>query len=332
MNGLVRDSSVWIDPSTTRDNRGRSAFVRIGVVKKIIGNTVDRDIRYLVEIQDTNDKIPISCRILSRFGGVYNYEDMVARDYSTTGTPDPVQNYDTKAGDIVLVAFINGEGREGVILGGLTHAARKVSLDPADGPQYKSEFNGLETSINKDGEMTVTFKGQPTNLSVLKSTPSKQLPEPTYNTSIGSSFYKFDKTGSYTVSDNSTSGIQSLKIDKPNGTITILSGNISLKMTKSSEAVNLISKTLNGDIADKISMQTKEFLISSSSRAFIKSPKVAIGKDGIELLDQLAQLIDALGKVQPIAPMGPCTPLVAAPNWAGVDAIKSKIKEITGSF
>jgi hypothetical protein len=332
MNGIVKDSSVWVDTSTTRDNRGRSAFVRIGIVKKIYQDTVDGDIRYLVEIQDTNDKIPISCRILSRFGGVYNYEDMVARGYSTTGAPDPIQNYDAKAGDIVLIAFINGEGREGVILGGMTHAARKVSLDPTDGPQYKTEFNGVETLINKDGEITVTFKGQPTNLSMLNSTPSKRISEPKYNTTVGTSYYKFDKTGSYTVSDNSNSGVQSIKIDKPAGTLTISSGNISLKMTKGSEAVNLISKTLNGDVTDKISMQTKEYLISSSSRAFINSPKVAIGKEGIELLDQLFQLIDALGKVQPISPMGPCTPLVTAPNWAGVEAVQGKIKEITGSF
>ena len=79
-------------------------------------------------------------------------------------------------------------------------------------------------------------------------------------------------------------------------------------------------------------METKEFLIQSSTRAYIKSPKVAIGKDGIELLDELAKLVDALGLVIPISPVGPCTSLKSSPNWPQVEAVKAKIKEITGSF
>lgn len=328
----VRDSSVWFDPSTMRRNGGRDPYLRIGIVKSVSIDPIQSDIRYLVEVQDKSDKINVNCRAMRRFGGVYNYEDMIDRGYNTNDTPDPVQNYESKAGDIVLVAFFNGEGREGVILGGLTHAARTVTIQPSDGPQYKSEFNGVETSINKDGEYVVTFRGQPTNLAQLNSTPRNKIPPATYDTAVGTSYYKFDKTGSFTVSDNSQSGVQSLKFDKPAGTITMLSGNISLKLSKGAESVEWLCKTMDTKAQDKWSASTKEYTVDATTRAYIKTPKVAIGTDAIELLDQLAKLIEALGGVQPISPIGPCSSLQSSPGWPGVDVVKGKIKQITGGF
>jgi hypothetical protein len=329
---IVKDSSVWFSSDSFGAANKTDAKLRIGIVKRAYNDAESGELHYLVEVQDLNDKIELNCRMLRRFGGVYNYEDYIDRGYKISDKPDTVASFDAKAGDAVLVGQMNGQGREGLIIGGLTHAARKTTLDAKLGPQFRSEFNGIETSINADGEHTITFKGQPTNLAALNNSPSKKIATPTYNTSVGTSFQKFDKTGSWEVSDNSTIDKQRIRVDKANGQILIDAGKISIKMVKSSEAVSLAAKLLDCKVADKISMETKEFLIDSSTRAFIKSPKVAIGKEGVELLDQLAQLVDALGKVQPISPVGPCTPLVSAPNWAGVDAIKAKIKEITGSF
>jgi hypothetical protein len=141
-----------------------------------------------------------------------------------------------------------------------------------------------------------------------------------------------DKTGSFEVNDNAQSDKQFLKIDKPNGTVELASGKISLKFTKSSEAVSLKAKTTTINSDTFIKMNTTSFEVSASSKANIKSPKIAIGKEGVELLDQLAKLIDALGTVQPISPIGPCTTLQATPQWSQVESIKAKIKEITGGF
>jgi hypothetical protein len=96
--------------------------------------------------------------------------------------------------------------------------------------------------------------------------------------------------------------------------------------------VNLKAKTTDVISDDKITMKTKEFLITSDTKAYIKSPKVAIGKEGAELLDQLAKLIDKMGMIKPISPVGPCVPLMATPEWPDVEAVKAKIKEITGAF
>src|SRR5581483_281913 len=142
---------------------------------------------------------------------------------------------------------LNGQGREGVIIGGLTHAARHTNLDAEDGPQYDAEFNGIHTNINADGEWTLTFRGLATNTSILNNSPVAALPAPTYDTTVGSSFMKFDKTGGWIVNDNATSDPQLIHIDKAAGTISVNSGKISLTMTKSSQAVNLscVDLTIN---------------------------------------------------------------------------------------
>lgn len=329
---IVKDSSIWYNPVNYSAHTEKNPQIRIGIVQKVFVDQKKGDIRYLVEVQDRNDRIPTNCRMMRRFGGVYNYEDVIYRGYAINDKPDPVQDFQAKAGDIVLVASLNGETREGVILGGITHAARRVELKPEDGPQYKSEFNGVEKYINKDGEYTVTFKGQPTNLDKLKETPSAKIKSPTYNVEIGSTYYKFDKEGGWQICDNAKSDPQKIHVDKKTGTVTINSGKVSLKFTKKTEDIAFKSKTLGVTATDKIEQTTKTFKVAAETTATIKSPKIALGTDSIELLDMIVKLIDAMSKVQPISPLGPCTPLIATPQWPDIETIKSKITEIKGSI
>ena len=199
--------------------------------------------------------------------------------------------------------------------------------------QYKSEFNGVEKSINKDGELVVTIKGQPKNIAKLSETPGAALPAPEYDTKVGGAYYKFDKLGGFLLSDASTeNGTQSLAIDKKNGTFVISSGKISLTLTKKTETTGLKCKILTITSEDKVTITTKEFKVEAKKSASIKAEKVAIGKDGIELLDQLIKAIDAISMVQPISPVGPCTPLKATPQWPQVEQIKAKIQQIKGSL
>lgn len=330
--GIVKDSSIWQNSNNYSAVNGKDPYLRIGIVKKVFRDGATTDIKYLVEIQDRNDSIEVNARLLRRFGGAYNYEDVVDRGYKFDDKPDPTRDFEAKAGDAVLVAFLNGQAREAVILGGLIHPARKSTLPIDKGPQYQSEFNGIETRINENGEYTLTFKAQPTNLKGLDNKPGGRIPAPTYNAKVGGSFFMFDKTGSIEINDKDQNGIQSMRIDKPKGTITINSGKIKLTMTKAAEKVELKCKILDIVSDDKISGKTKEFKLEASTFVKINSPKVAIGKPGIELLDQLFQLVEALGKVIPISPVGPCSAIGSSPLWPGVVAVQSKIKEITGSL
>lgn len=291
----VKDSSIWSDPSNMAVSNRLDGLIRIGIVKGAFNDATTGELRYLVEIQSNAKKINMNCRMMRRFGGVYNYEDYVDRGYNTNNSPDPVNGYDAKAGDAVLVGQLNGQGREGIIIGGLTHAARITTIQASDGPQYDAEFNGIHTNINTDGEWTLTFKGQPTNLSALDDIPSETIPAPEYDTTVGGSFMKFDKTGSWSVNLGETS----ITLDKPSNTITEL---------------------------------CTDYSLMASATAKFNSPKIAIGNGSIELLDQLTQLIDALGTLIPESPTGPCSQLSTVPTWPMVDQIKAKINQIKGTL
>ena len=209
----VLDSSIWGSRGSLpgrHENR-----LLMGVVLEAL-NDPQKGLRYLVQIYHRSDRYTVPCRQIQSFGGgVYNYEDSISRGYNHKGTAQG--NIAILAGDLVLVGFIGGIDTEGVILGGLTHPARKPTLDAKKGPQYKSEFNGIETHINEVGEWTLTFKGQPTNLQKLKNAPDQAIPAPEYEKDVTGSFMKWDKTGSFTLSDAADGDkLQKLLIDKKN--------------------------------------------------------------------------------------------------------------------
>ena len=329
---IITDSSIYTNPNDYNAINMFDGLIRIGVVQRVFNDQKTGELRYLVEAQINSDKIPLNCVMLRRFGGVYNYEDYIFHGYNINDKPDPVNSSTAKAGDKVLVGQLNGQGREGVILGGLTHPARHTAIKATIGPQYDAEFNGIHTNINANGEWTLTFKGQPTNLSTLNNTPSGPIPSPTYDTTVGSSFMKFDMTGGWIINDNATSDPQSISIDKANGLVNIIAGQASLVINKSSQTVTLTCNVLTVSATKTISETTSDYSLLANSTLKLNSPKIAIGNGGIELLDQLSQLIDKIGALVIITPVGPCTPVVGAMGWADVVAIQSKIKQIKGSL
>jgi hypothetical protein len=330
--GIVRDSSIWAHPETKAAYNRVDGLIRVGIVKTAFNDADTGELLYLVGVQSNGREIDTNCRMLRRFGGVYNYEDYIDRGYNINDSPDTVAGFNAKAGDAVLVGQFNGQGREGVILGGLTHAARTTTIQASDGPQYDAEFNGIHTNINSDGEWTLTFKGQPTNLGQLSSVPSGPIPAPQYDTSIGGSFMKFDAQGGWTVSDFAQSDPQSILIDKAGGTITIVAGQVSLVLDKNAQSASLTCKDTTVNSSNSYTMTTGDYAVTASSTAKINSPKIAIGYSGTELLDQITQLITALGQVTPISPVGPCTPLMATAQWAQVQKIQTMINQIKGSL
>lgn len=333
MTDIIKDSSIWYNSDRLAAAQKTDNSIRIGIIKSSIFDQSTGDVLYAVEVRYRQTKVNMKCKYTRNFGGVFNYEDVLYRGYSVNEKADNVEDYNKKAGDMVLVAPLDGNQFEGVIIGLLSHPARKSTFNIEDGPQYKSEFNGVEKSINKDGELLVTIKGQPKNIAKLAEAPGPVLPLPEYDTKIGGAYYKFDKLGGFLLSDASTeNGVQSLAIDKANGSFTINSGKISITLTKKTETASLKCKILTVASEDKISMTTKEFKVEAKKSASIKAEKIAIGKDGVELLDELIKVIDNIGMIQAISPVGPCTPLKATPQWPQIEQIKAKIQQIKGSL
>lgn len=282
---FVKDSSIWYKTSSLEAVNNQDTRLYIGVVLEAHNDTDTHEFRYLVEVHYKNDVIPCNCRMLRRWGGVYNYEDYVMRGYDYNNANDRQNGAAAVQGDVVLVGLLGGQGREGVILGGLTHLARKSHLDTKKGPQYRSEFNGIETYINEDGEWTLTFKGLPTNKDKLEETPSKPVPDPEYDTDVGTSFMKWDKEGGFTLSDEATDGdkAQKLHIDKKNGTIDIFSGKINLKFTKDGQKVELTNKETMMTTEDKIEYKTKKFKGEATDEVRVKTPLYVVEGDKVRL-------------------------------------------------
>lgn len=281
----VKDSSIWFKPTSLSTINTLDTRLYVGIVREAFNDAKTKELRYMVEIHHKNDTILSNCRMLRRWGGAYNYEDYIMHGYNHNAASNNQNGVAAVPGDVVLVGQFAGQGREGVIIGALTHVARKSFLDIKKGPQYKSEFNGIETSINEDGEWTQTFKGQPTNKDKLDAAPSEPVPAPEYDKDVGTSFMKWDKTGSYTLSDEATDGdkIQKLFIDKKNGTIDIFSGKINLNFKKEGQKVSLKCKETLVTSDDKITYKTKNFEGEATDHVHIKTPKYVIEGDKVRL-------------------------------------------------
>jgi hypothetical protein len=288
---IIRDSSIWDDPKSTSLLYGKDCAVRIGVVRDEIFLTDAGTTRYKVEVWDNGISIPVSCIRTARFGGIYNYEEYTHRGF-VPGTSDASTVRNLMPGDQVIVAYLNGNSREGVILGCINHFGRKEVINHADqksqnktnefvnrqGPttvKYISEFNGIETAINSIGEYRVTFKGQPTNIDKLKEAPTgADIPAPTYDKKVGSSYYEFDKTGSWYLNDNAQDGLQSIKVNKADGKIEIISGKTSLVISKKDETYTYTQKKVTYNTADEWNLNTKKTNIMSSAEINAKSAKI----------------------------------------------------------
>lgn len=307
--------------------------IRVGIVRDAKEDVNTDDINYIVEVFDTNNQMPVYCKRMERFGGVYNYEEFTHRGYTADKSAASVDKYAVRAGDVVVVAFVNGDSREGIILGSIKHPSRTRQTPKSSDIIYTSEFNGIEKSINVDGELKVTFKGIPTNNADLLKPPSgKEIPPPTYDSEVGTTYYKFDKTGGWTLSDNATQNPQSIKIDKANGTVKITAGQVSVFMDKKNQLTKVITKDTVIESSNSIKETTKDYSIDATATYKLRSPKIAIGHSGTELLDQITKLIDAVGKLTIISPMGPCSAVNTAPQWSGVNKVKQAITEIKGSL
>ncbi len=291
MDYTVKDSSVWGDDESTSLLYEKDCCVRFGVVREEIFVNDFSETRYVVEVWNSGNTIPVTCQRTSRFGGVYNYEEITLRDF-TPGNSTGSSAHAIQPGDHVIVAYANGDSREGFIIGYLNHSGRKESIkhprNPSPGSPatsfinregfgviYASEFNGLEQIINKAGEYRVTFRGLQTNISKLKSPPSgPPIAPPAYDVEVGSSFFEFDKTGSYNLTDAATEKPQSIFIDKPNGKIVITSGATSLTIDKNAESYTIVNKKTTFNTTETWDLNTKTTNIKSSSKVNIESAAI----------------------------------------------------------
>jgi len=339
----VKDSSLLPDIESTSIMRQPDSSIRIGVVRAVAA-LKDGGLRYTVEVLVNAKQVPVSCTVMTRFGGVHNFEETTLRPWlngfpSGLLAPTSADKYKARSGDTVVVAYLGGSSREGIILGCINHPARKVKLKK-DSIAYLSEFNGLETSIKDDGSYKVTFKGYTpvVNDTALKIPPlGFDMPSAKYNPVTGGSYYGFNSNGSFVAADGGKINGQFLKIYKNpfKGSIILKSGSSQIELggnpaigafsVKSGKAV--MELTTTASIKSKLGISLESLQVS------VKGTRMAIGNEQFELFDGLLKLIDALGSLIVTSPVGTCTPLMAAPTWAtSILPLKLQLTAIKGSL
>jgi len=330
---IIRDSSVIQNPYAFGAHAIKDTSVRIGIIREV-RDGVDGPV-YMVEVLVDGKMLIVGCTLMTRFGGAHNFEEYQARPWApiTTKIPSPTiaAEYKSRAGDTVVVAYLNGRSKEGVILGGIRHPSRKTKLKKGS-IGYLSEFNGLETSIKEDGSYRVTFKGYSiSNKATLALPPTgTQVVPPVYNPLFGGSYFGFDSKGSYIVSDGAkVPGPQFLKINKNplNGSIIIKSGTAVIQLGGSPllpslgiSAVKGVMEFTDGKakLLGTLSMKSDLSMALESKFLSVKANSIAIGSQSFELMQGLVKLITALGTVVVTSPVGSCLPLAASPTWAQV--------------
>jgi hypothetical protein len=152
------------------------------------------------------------CKVLSLFGGAadftdwtYRLSDFVNAGAQSTNGPGNTVDY----GDNVGILCVNGDVRQGVIIGGVKHIAltNNSNYTPtmSDGHHLNFEFNGIVVQINDAGELTVTFNGKTAEDGTLDSSA---------NSSDSGSNLKLSKDGSFSV--QSPTNDQNITIDNTN--------------------------------------------------------------------------------------------------------------------
>lgn len=336
MDYTVKDSSIYRQNSSYHTDITKDCSVRIGMVREIV-ELQNKTIQYTVEVIAGNRTIPVSCVMLTRFGGVFNYEEYSLRAWGTKYKSSPLppaanSNFKVKSGDAVLIAYIDGSSRQGVILGGLTHPARTEYLDK-DKIEYKSVFNGLTQHVRDDGSYKIEFNGKAINSPLLEAPPTgTDMPSPQYNPLKKGSFLGFANDGSFIFSDgtnytklvkNKTSPVMSTKVG---------SAIFEINGAVGQDAIGIKSSKYNVS-ANNINMSGKIEANIKAIKTSIKGQQVAIGNDQFELFKSLYEILDTLGKVFLISPTGNTTPIASNPDWASkIIPLMLKLKAATGSL
>jgi len=178
----------------------------------------------------------------------------------------------------------------------------------------------------------MTFNGAPLTSSAISSgTVTGAIPPPVYNTLYAGSYLAFESNGSFEVSDGHPL-VQSIKIDKIGGTVTITSGTIKVTMSKKNSDLSVSAVTTKISSTKSFELKTISTSIDSVKEVKIKSAKIAIGFGSIELVDSIIKLVDAIGTLVVSSPNGPCSPANTAPTWSQLEQIKAQLSTIKGSL
>lgn len=171
MSMMLPDGSIipsYLSTENMGSTSGNKAFSQIalrqGEITKIVypddnksvsKKVVEYDV--VVSYRDGNEPAYTlnypNCQVANLFGGIADKFRYTVR----AQTKVPEKGKVVSDGSKVLVLCINGEIRRGFIVGGINEDPTVEKKD--DGHNLLFEFNGIRATVNKDGELTIMYRG-----------------------------------------------------------------------------------------------------------------------------------------------------------------------------
>lgn len=212
------------------------------------------------------------------------------------GLTNPPRN---KNGSYVLVGLINGNRKNAVILGGLPHPRSQSEMTKEKGKQRYKEYNGLRYSINKAGELEVTFKGakNPDGTPVVEN----QIPivfkmgNKDEVTTEGAFVFKLIANADQKVIGFVTPQGQKIEINDQEGAEAITLSHLSGSLVEMNPDGNV---TLTDKDGAKVELAAGVVTATDSGGGTLKlaEGKVALGGSAAELVEETAKIAEAAGK------------------------------------
>ncbi len=218
---LEVDEGEGYDESRDANNYAKKNFsLKVGQIEESYctdqeGNVRGSRIEYDVLVNESNGDGSTSQmtyrRVLSQdlFGGIADFFQFTHRkNEKDQGRDAPFRN-----GSLVLILCLNGSNEDAIIVGGLKHPNNSNECTEEEGHNLKFEFNGINFEIDKEGAMTLLFRG-PTDADGKVLEGSKEF---------GGTKIKIEKDGSYEVNTGEEENPTQLRLDKTEKTITLMS-------------------------------------------------------------------------------------------------------------
>jgi hypothetical protein len=328
----------------------RESYSRQGVIVGMITNHPMYGIVYRVVFSGDMGEAIRQCVHLTTVSNRIN-ESFTRLTPNSSSQLTPFENNLFSPGDVVVVIFPNGMSNDtnfGVILGSYP-SINAQSPWKSDGTiAHYSSIMGLEQKITNTGSYSITFNGPPKNWREMLETKEIKKVLPVKDTVRGGTELRFLEDGSFIVSDNRKNkdkkDISSkIIISKQSSTISIVSSSSAVIVNGTAGSVNTSAKTISINTVDgqpkkindkevegTVNVKTENASVEATKTFKVKSPKISIGKDDAELLTLLVELIDVLGGIQVITPMGPANPFQTdvKSDWTKISKIKDKIKSL----
>ena len=251
-----------------------------------------------------------NARLGMRFGGS-------TKDFLVMTIRCPLAKYDPSKGlteelraesSCVLIECENGQSHSPIIVGFGRHANLPDDTKLL-GHNYRWDFNGISTTISKDGEYAITYSG-----AILDANTNSYIAAPAATTGT---YMKFTKEGSWTA--NNVAG-ESILLDKAASKSTFMGR-------------SMLIQTSEGDL--NVLSKGKTNVQAQGNAVFNSTKKVYIGTEGSteplvkgnQLAGALKMLVDILS-VPVIGQAGPfpCMSLIAPQlrAWAAIYAAKNR--------